>query len=198
MRQPKTQDSPTAADAVAYDLPPSDPGVSAPGMGHWLVQMRPCLFRLAYRLLWNSHDAEEIAQDSLTVALDRMDELREPEKRNTWLYRVAINLSKHRLRGRRRRPTSLTTATTARSDPIGGHIEHDELMQRVRLAMVDLPARQREALVLRDMEQLEYDEIAVVLNTSPATARILVHRGRERMRRILLERWPESFEDLNR
>ncbi len=198
MRQPEIQDSPTAADVVAYDLPPGDSGVSAPGVGHWLVQMRPRLFRLAYRLLWNSHDAEEITQDALAVALGRIDQLREPGKRNSWLYRVAINLSKHRLRGRRRRPASLTMVTIARSDPIGGHIEHDELMQRVRPAMIDLPARQREALVLRDMEQLAYEEIAGILNTSPATARILVHRGRERMRSILLERWPESFEDLNR
>jgi len=173
-------------------------GPHAPGLGQWLGEMRPRLVRLAYRLLWNAHDAEEVAQDSLATALGRIGQLREPGKRNTWLYRVAINLCKHRLRSRRHREVPIEREIAWDPQQSPSRVEHDELMDRVRRAMADLPARQRTALVLRDMEQLDYDRIAAILNTRPSAARILVHRGREGVRRILLERWPASFEDMDR
>ena len=198
MTQPEIQNRPTAGAAASHPPLAGDPGPHAPGSGDWLAEMRPRLFRLAYRMLWNSHDAEEITQDSLATALGRLGQLRDPGKRNTWLYRVVINLSKHRLRGRRRRFVPIEPSAALALDRIGDRIERDELMERVRQAMADLPPRQREALVLRDMEQLEYNQIAAILATRPSAARILVHRGREGVRRILLERWPESFEDLDR
>ena len=118
MTQPEIQNRP-AMDAAAPPLPlAGDPGPHAPGLGPWLAEMRPRLFRLAYRMLWNSHDAEEITQDSLATALGRLGQLRDPGKRNTWLYRVVINLSRNRLRGRRRRfvpiePSAAESSTTS-------------------------------------------------------------------------------------
>jgi RNA polymerase sigma-70 factor (ECF subfamily) len=193
--QPETPDRPAAATPLPLG---GDAASYAPDVGPWLAKMRPRLFRLAYRMLWNSHDAEEVVQDSLATALGRVGQLRDPGKRNTWIYRVAINLSKHRLRSRRRRFVRIEPTTAAAPEPNGGRIEHQDLYERLRQAMADLPARQRTAVVLRDMEQLEYDKIAAILTTRPSAARILVHRGREGVRRILLKRWPESFEDLDR
>jgi RNA polymerase sigma-70 factor (ECF subfamily) len=69
----------------------------------------------------------------------------------------------------------------------------DELMQRVRMAMRELPDRQQAAIILRDLEGLAYERIAEVLEVSPAAARLLVHRAREAVRQILLRRWPDSF-----
>lgn len=160
--------------------------------------MRPRLLRLAYRLLWNAHDAEEIAQEALATAWRRVSQLNDPGKRNTWLYRVVINLSRNRLR--RQGPRFVPMETSAEPDPYpaSGRLEHDELMERVRCALVDLPARQRAALTLRDMEQLEYTQIAAILGTRESVARILVHRARAGVRRILLQRWPESFGDFDR
>jgi len=193
--QSEIPDRPTAATP----LPLGGEALShAPDLGPWLAKMRPRLFRLAYRMLWNSHDAEEIAQDSLATALDRVGQLRDPGKRNTWIYRVAINLSKHRLRSRRRRFVRVEPTSASAPERTGCRIEHDELMERVRQAMANLPTRQRTAVVLRDMEQLGYDQIAAIMRTRPSAARILVHRGREGVRRILLKRWPESFKDLGR
>lgn len=159
----------------------------------WLARMRPHLLRLAGRLLDNSHDAEEVVQESLVTAWRRVGELDEPGKRNAWLYRVVVNLSRHRLRRRRR--TRIAWAPSPQREPAGHAIEQDELMERVRRVMDKLPIRQRIAVVLRDMEQLEYEQIAAILAARPAAVRILVHRGRQGLRRILLRRWPTTFED---
>ena len=143
MRQPEIPDRPTASESAAVLQSEGDASRRAPGLGPWLAEMRPRLFRLAYRMLWNSHDAEEIAQDCLTTALGRIGRLRNPGKRNTWLYRVAINLSKRRLRGRRRHTVRIEPSIDAPFHHDGHRIEQSELAARVRQAMADLPARQR-------------------------------------------------------
>ena len=71
--------------------------------------------------------------------------------------------------------------------------EVDELAQRIRQAIRELPDRPQAAIVLRDIEGLSYDQMAVILETSAPTARVLVHRVRETVRQMLLTRWPDTF-----
>jgi RNA polymerase sigma-70 factor (ECF subfamily) len=160
----------------------------------WLGNARPRLVRLATRLLGNAHEAEEAAQEALLIAWRRAGRVREPGRRNAWLYRTTVNVCMNRLRRRRRTaspvdPTAFD-AQPARGDPndVGG-----DLARCVRIAMAELPGRQHAAVVLREMEGLVYEDVAAILGTRPATARVLVHRGRETLRLILVRRWPELF-----
>ena len=159
----------------------------------WVGEIRPRLVRLARRLLWNVDDAEEIAQEALALAWQRMRGLRDAKKRNAWLYRTTIHLSLNRRR--KRRPSHLAAAEGipgSSGEPITD-MQTDETRDRLRQAMARLPDRQRAAVVLRELEGLGYDQIAAILKARPATVRVLVHRGREAMRETLLRRWPETF-----
>lgn len=180
----------TDSDSVAA-VPGGDAGSAARPVEGWLEQMRPRLVRLATRLLWCSHDAEEAVQEALILAWQRINRLCEPGKRNAWLYRTTINLCMNRRR--LRKPTAPLAADTMAADAVANRRETAELMSRVRVAMSQLPARQHAALVLREMEGLNYDQVAVILKTRPANARVLVHRARESVRQTLLRQWPDSF-----
>jgi len=160
----------------------------------WTETLRPRLVRLACRYVWNAHDAEEIVQDAVTLAWCELGlKMPETELPDTWLFRATVNLSLNRLRRSRAGPLppgeTATTAMAPHARP-----EMDELMQRVRLAVRELPDRQQAAIVLRDIEGLPYEQIGTVLEMSPVATRVLVHRAREAVRRILLARWPDSFD----
>jgi RNA polymerase sigma-70 factor (ECF subfamily) len=158
--------------------------------------LRPALVRVARRFLRDDHEAEEVAQEALLIAWQRSGELRDPRRFFAWVYRTAINLALNRRR--KRRPVQLDHEPMADGGLVGrpqgtAACERQELADRVRLALTDLPERQQAALVLRDMEGLPYEQIAVIMETRAGAARILVHRGRETLRQTLLRRWPDSF-----
>jgi RNA polymerase sigma-70 factor (ECF subfamily) len=155
--------------------------------------LRPRLVGLAYRYLWNADDAEEIVQDALVLAWREAE--RTPagqEHRDAWLYRATINLSLNRLRRMQAGPLPAGEMAGGAARP-DAREEADELMVRVRIAIRELPDRQQTAILLRDVEGLSYEQAAAILEASPTATRVLVHRARETVRRILLARWPDSF-----
>lgn len=158
----------------------------------WLREVRPHVIGLAKRFLWNAHDAEEVAQEALTLIWQRVGRLRDVGKRNAWLYRTTINLSIGRLRRRQAQPVGAREPEAADSH-VGREQELDEMATRVREVVSRLPDREQTAIVLRDMEGLSYDEIAGIMRTRRGTARVFVHRARKKVRDELLRRWPDTF-----
>ena len=180
--------------AEVPSTPPGRPVETAERLAfeRWVETLRPALIRLAYRYLWNAHDAEEIVQDAIALAWrEAATAAPGTEHGDAWLYRVVVNLSLNRLRRLKTEPLppGEIKAASAEDSPA----EVSELMQRVRLAIRELPDRQQAAIVLRDIEGLSYERLAVILETRAATARVLVHRAREAVRQILLSRWPDTF-----
>lgn len=176
-------------------FPVAAEGASAgSALARWLEDMRPRLVRLAMRFLWNGHDAEEIAQDALLCAYQRLDRLRDAAKRNAWIYRITINLAHNRARRRRAEPLPRDTETTAATDDAGPGEKRATLPERVRWAIGQLPERQQAALVLREMEGLAYDEIGAILGIRAGAARLLVHRAREGVREAVARQWPECLD----
>ena len=160
----------------------------------WAESVRPRLVGLAGRLLSNRHDAEEIAQDALALAWRENQNLKDLRKRNTWIYRTTINLSFNRLRRKRAGELPSAGSLPGQPDNVARQLKADELARRLRIAVSQLPERQQAALVLRELEGLAYEQIAAILETSSRASRLLVHRAREAVRKILLQRWPDSFE----
>ena len=116
----------------------------------------------------------------------------------TWLFRILINRARTAgVRERRTAAISDMTATVgaARFDPAGNWLAPPEpwtdlvderlsakkMAQAVRVAMVDLPVRQREVVALRDIEGLTSAEVCGVLDISEANQPVLLHRGRSRL-----------------
>ncbi len=190
----------SADDPADINLPrpPGRAGLSAPPaadtqFAHWAVEIRPRLVALARRFLWNTHDAEEVAQEALMLAWRDIGKLKDAGKLNAWAYRTTVNLSLNRRR--RLREGEFLDAETLperHSDAAPAH-ETAELTHRLRIAIEQLPDRQQAALVLREMEELDYRQVAAVMGMRASTARVLVHRAREALRQILLRQWPDTF-----
>jgi RNA polymerase sigma-70 factor (ECF subfamily) len=129
-------------------------------------------------------DGDDLMQEALLRALDKLDALRDEAAFKRWLYRIVITVHRDRCRRafwRRLLPLGDTdAASTARpDDELGG-------AQRARLALASLPAEMRETIVLHEIEGWQVDEIAGVLGVSSSAVKSRLSRGRDRLRTFYL------------
>ena len=155
------------------------------------------VFNLCYRMLGQAQAAEDATQEAFVSAWRNIHTVR-GETFRPWLLRIAANLCRDELRRRGRRPsTSLDIALEAgMPDPPDDDPSPDtsvltsELRSKLEAALQQLPEDQRIALVLCDVEGLDYNEIATVMSTSLGTVKSRIARARQKMR-DLLQREPE-------
>ncbi len=154
-------------------------------------------FNVAYQLLRDHEDATEVAQDAFVRAYRSLDSFHGECEFTTWLHRIVVNLAhnKHRWWKRRGKQASLSldspvesedaeiprqmAAATDAPDLKAVQKEFVELLNR---RMSELPRKFREVIVLRNVENLSYVEIATVLNCSVGTVKSRLARGREALR----------------
>jgi RNA polymerase sigma-70 factor (ECF subfamily) len=137
--------------------------------------------------------AEEIAQDAFVRLFELSHRYQERGQFTPYLYRIAANLLRTEDRKRRRRAILLKA--------FGGNGTHeaapspqtvclqDELSVRLSEALSVLPLRYRSPLVLRDVEGWSYTDIARAMSCGEGTVKSRIHRGRERLRRLLEPYW---------
>jgi RNA polymerase sigma-70 factor (ECF subfamily) len=144
------------------------------------------VLRIAQRLLLDHDEARDAAQEvflRLHRSLDRFDEER-PLK--PWLYRTTVNIC-HDFRRKRRRVVSLEAASNASSlgpSPYAQLATH-ERWRLVERALETIPERERDAIVLRDLEGLETAEVAGILGTNESTVRSQISKGRLKIRQFI-------------
>lgn len=153
----------------------------------------PMVYRLAYRLTGNQHDAEDLTQDVFIKVFKSLHTFT-PGTLEGWLHRITTNqfLDYARRRSRVRIDPVADTgsrevAATGRPDTT---LDDLSLAPDVAAALAALPPDQRVAVVLCDVEGLSYDEVAAVLDVKSGTVRSRIHRGRTAMRRALAHREP--------
>lgn len=174
--------------------PPPDGRVPGPdhesgGLAHRLSGYRDRLVRLAYRFVFNASDAEDAAHDALSKALDRIDQLRDPDRLWSWLARILVTTCSEKRRSKTVRMSGVLEAIEP-PDPAADHREAIELSERQKrlVSLIDrLPARQREVLVLRHLEGMSFAEVASVLEMNESTARVQAQNARERLRSLVSE-----------
>lgn len=150
---------------------------------------RPRVLRLAYALLGDADEAEDVMQDVLVYALTHLDRF-DPDRGqfSTWLHTIALNRCRDRLRRRRfafRRIAEWVTGWSGASlehDEAIGQIEEHDLLAR---ALAQLTERQREALVLRAVEGLSLAELGEVLGVPLRTAQARLRAAILAMRQAL-------------
>jgi RNA polymerase sigma-70 factor (ECF subfamily) len=153
------------------------------------------VYRLAYRLTGNQHDAEDLTQE-VFVRVFRSLSSYTPGTFEGWLHRITTNLflDTVRRKARIRFDALPDDAERIRSHDAGPaqvyddtHFDHD-----VQAALDALPPDFRAAVVLCDLEGLSYEEIAATLGIKIGTVRSRIHRGRSQLRAALAHRAPEG------
>ena len=155
-------------------------------------RLAPLAYRVAHRMLGDTAEAEDIAQEAM-LRLWRAAPGWQPggARISTWLYRVATNLATDRLR--RRRPGTLDDApevADGRPGAVAALIEADRA-KALNAALLLLPERQRQAVVLRHLEGLANPEIAEIMEVGVEAVESLTARGRRALQAALSGRRAE-------
>lgn len=150
------------------------------------------VYNLAFRITGNAADAADVAQEAFLAAFEGMKRFRAESALYTWLYRIVVNkaLSSRRVKSSRREfsvgddasPLDFAMDDCAAPDKIAQRHERAEIVQR---AISRLGDDLRAVVVLRDIQGLEYEEIADVLDIALGTVKSRLHRARLALRNSL-------------
>jgi RNA polymerase sigma-70 factor, ECF subfamily len=168
-----------------------------------VTRHRPQLFQVAFGVLHNRPDAEEIVQDTFLRAHRALPLFRGESSLASWLYRIAINLARNRywyffrrrrhLTGSLEQPVSVEANTTGADfiasdapDPAAAAAT-GEFTGLVEECMVRLTGLQREVLTLRNDQDRSYRDIARVLGINLGTVKSRVARARQQLRAFMVE-----------
>jgi RNA polymerase sigma-70 factor (ECF subfamily) len=187
--------------AEEQTMPEQDPAVQS---GQWqpppwediVAEHSARVYRLAYRLTGNRHDAEDLTQE-VFVRVFRSLSTYTPGTFEGWLHRITTNLF---LDGARRKAKirfdalaeDAETRMPGRVAPPDAEVLAGLFDDDVEAAVSALPPDFRAAVVLCDVEGLSYDEIADVLDLKLGTVRSRIHRGRAMLRKALAHRAPTA------
>lgn len=147
------------------------------------------ILRLAYAILGDRDEAEDVMQDVMIYALTHLDRF-DPERGSfgTWAHAIAVSRCRDRLR---RAKVRLRHLTAAWSGSEGGHGDPEAVFsrldaaRRIAPALAQLTPRQREAVALRDIQDLSLQEMADVLGVPLRTAQARLHSAHAALRRSL-------------
>lgn len=152
-----------------------------------MVRHRERVLNLAYQMLHDRDEAEDVAQDAFANAFAALDKFRGDAQFSTWLYRIAFNLCVHRRR--RNRPTETYEEKFHDGATLDDHYVAPpgekalaKLMVEETLAQLSPPLRA--ALVLREMHDLSYEEIAQILHIPIGTVRSRLNEARRQFREV--------------
>jgi RNA polymerase sigma-70 factor (ECF subfamily) len=185
---------PAAADRVAVDQPAADPEWVPPTWEHVVRDHGARVYRLAYRLTGNRHDAEDLTQDVFIRVFNSLHRF-QPGTFEGWLHRITTNLFLDSARRKQKIRFSALADGSAERLPSRWATPSEELMDAgldhdVAAALAALPPEFRAAVVLCDIEGLTYEEISAVLDVKIGTVRSRIHRGRSQLRAALAHRRP--------
>lgn len=171
---------------------------TAPSWAEIVEQHSPAVFRLAYRLTGNRHDAEDLTQE-VFVRVFRALENYTPGTFEGWLHRITTNLFLDQMRRKARIRFDALPESESFADKFLGSTPSPERVHMdaafdpdVEAALASLAPEFRVAVVLADIEQLTYEEIAATLGVKIGTVRSRIHRGRAQLRRALAHRAPAT------
>jgi RNA polymerase sigma-70 factor (ECF subfamily) len=152
------------------------------------------VFNLVYRMIGDPEEAKDVAQDVFVTVFKAIDSFRGEAKFSTWLYRIAANHCKNRIKylGRRHQKSTSEldeaaeremqsaqpSAMRPQVDGPDAVLEGLQLERAVQNGIAALEEEHRELIVLRDVEDLSYDEIAAITGLAEGTVKSRLHRAR--------------------
>ncbi len=153
-------------------------------IGNLIERHRNRLLRTATNLLRDRFEAEDVAQEAFLKAFREIAKLRDDRAFSGFLYRICVRLCMDRLRLKRPELVEFDPSQPDR----GRDVENKVLVEKL---LGQLPHELRATLILREMEQLSYEEVAEVMHVPVGTVRSRLHTARERFRAL----WMEAMKD---
>ena len=180
-----------ASDEVLAERVRATGDVAAFGL--LVTRYRARVVALARRMLvaHTSDEAEDVAQEAFVAAYDKRESFRRGEPFRPWLYRIAVNRCLDRLRAQSRRPvvvemTAVPEPVLAGGDPVEALLtEEGETL--LSAAVAALPPKLRAVFLLRHLDDLTYEEIAIAVGVPLGTVKTHLFRARAQLRAALSE-----------
>ncbi len=148
------------------------------------------IVNLAYRMVGNRADAEDLAQDAFLAAFKALPTFRADSKFSTWLYRIAANKCKDWLRAKHPPAVELDDNEALAAHVVEPHtperlLSQQQVAQQLDEAIQRLPPLYREAFVLKHIEGLSYEDMQDLLGVNADTLKMRVYKGRVQLSREL-------------
>jgi RNA polymerase sigma-70 factor (ECF subfamily) len=172
-----------------------------PGFEKLVRTYEKTVYRVAFRFLNNSADASDVAQEVFFRIFRALPDFRGESSLSTWIYSITANLSRNAIRSRKNREKNVILAPGDKPEDNGPSFmegaqdqretgslvktENMELHEAIQEALQKLPPDYREAVILRDLEDLDYQAIALLLNVELGTVKSRIARGRTLLRQKL-------------
>lgn len=150
-----------------------------------IADSRDRLFGVALAWCGDAMVADDLVQETLILALQRVHQLRQPERLHAWLYSILSNCWKHHLR-RQRPSVELEESHLPSDDGPAARTREMEIVHRVRRAIVRLPLGQQQTVTLVDLEGFSYAEVAEILDIPVGTVMSRLHTARNALQRVLV------------
>lgn len=169
---------------------------------------RDRVFHVVYRIVGDEEEAEDVAQEVFIAVFKNIDSFRGDAKFSTWLFRIASNRAKNRVKylARRHRQSHQDLDDTPESNidanPVGGDTDRPderamgrELEDVVQRGLRELDEKYRDVVVLRDIEDLTYDEMAEALDVPEGTIKSRLYRARSKLKAFVEENYHGGDDD---
>lgn len=162
----------------------------APAFTDLVERHRDRVYGVCLRVIGNAEDAADAAQETFVTVFRKLDQFRGDAQFTTWLHRVTVNTCYDLLRKRRRQPLLRSLPDDEGplpepGPPVADHADEVVGTHDAALALAAVPVEFRIAVVLADIEDLPYDQIARVLDVPVGTVKSRVHRGRLALARAM-------------
>ncbi len=172
------------SDAL-HAVQPQSPVTPLPD-DEWIAAHYPRIHRAAWLMTGDSWEAEDLAQETFVVAIDRWDRFDGRSSRATWLYGILIRLRRRRARTfarwRRRIDEYIHRKEVPTTPDPKTEFAYQQWRSSVWSAVANLPDAQRDAVLLRFAEGMTYEQVAQAVGCAVGTAKTRIHHGLKRLR----------------
>ena len=160
------------------------------------------LLNFIYRFVNDLDLAEDLVQDTLLKLYTHKDSYQEIAKFSTWLYTIAANLARTELRKKKRRKTFSVTELSrddrefiiASSDVDPSEdLSSENFEKSVQRALAELPDDFKTIIILRDIQELSYDEISKIVDVPLGTVKSRINRGRVKLQQLLKKKGERPY-----
>jgi len=155
-----------------------------------VIPFKDKLYRFSLRIVGNAFDAEDVIQEVMLKLWKKREAFENVKNKEAWCMTITRNMSIDWLRGKKKPTLDIADRQDIKDGGIDAHsqMELNDLQRMVRNCIAELPEKQKEVIHLRDIEGYAYKEIAEITDTSVDQVKVLIYRGRQRLKEIIIKK----------